>query len=154
MAVVHNLMAAQVYPVYNGSGSTLSKGAALRFSGTNYNVADPVPGTGVTSSIPGVTTCNAYEENFLGVAMEDIPTSSWGLACFQGKCQVRMAASQTGSVGNTGLSDASGNIVVSAAAGAIKHCIFLEDPDSSATAGDLKWAYVDTRGGALGVCAA
>ena len=104
---MYELTARQVRIAYNNSGSTISKGIAVEFmTGSSAIVAKPdaTPTAAGTINVLAVQAMdNAYEQNFIGVALEDIDDGKEGRICVWGECDVLLSSSASAVVAGDAL---------------------------------------------------
>lgn len=139
--------------LYNNSGSAVSQGCLVSYSGTVSNVEDPIPepalgkknmlsnqatrATAVTRPVMGIalyggTTANAP----VAVALEDIANGSWGYVACAGICDVRVGISSNITAGDYLIGTAGGTLLedtTSVTATTIIHARALEATITSGT---------------------
>jgi hypothetical protein len=97
-AMIAHDFATDVVSMYNASAGSISKGiGVMRLPNTSQtvpNAANPhSPVSCVRGIVPATASINEHQHNFLGVALEDIPASTFGCICIGGPCQIKIGTS-------------------------------------------------------------
>ena len=134
-------VAAQQYaPVirefYNASGSTISKGYAVRFGTSVVTVAAPVDEADATIDVLTIQVANDAEELVIGIAAEDIPDGTRGKVVVGGRFdEANLASGQSIAVGDRLVTNASGQLIEGDGS---EKCVIAFALEAKTTAGALK----------------
>lgn len=158
--------------LYNNSGTAISKGCLVTWSGSVSSVEDPIPepalgkkpqldnqsarSTGTTRPVLGIQLHAGSTVNHpIGVAVDDISDGEWGLIATKGPVDVRITASQNIAAGDYLVGTAGGVFkedATSVTAVTVIHAMALEATITSGTcAAALITAQLNIpSGGAMG----
>lgn len=139
--------------LYNNSGTAISKGCLVTWSGTVSNIEDPIPdlsggvrpmltnqatrSEALTRPVMGIALkADSLYNHPLGVAVDDIGVTSWGLVATKGPVDVRIGISSNIAAGDYLVGTAGGKFIedtTSVTATTVIHAMALEATITSGT---------------------
>lgn len=136
--------APDIIMMYNASGATISKGYAVARQVPGTVVAVPDPGQedgGATTNVFSIQKVPAAgsgeEQNFIGIAYEDIANGSWGPVCVGGPCKAITGDDITTTVGGAvNVGPTAGTFTAATTPYAIVNCLTFSS-SSVAALGEL-----------------
>ena len=165
--------APEVALLYNPSGTAINRGEAVKWQGRDvtsvYSMKWPEPDDSAgqrpeisgqssrtvgTRGVPGVVKASSrvLYGDICGIAMEDIPASSWGHVCMSGVTDAKLKASVTVTAGQA-LTVTSGAVfaglsAANAATATVIHAMALE-ACTAGTSGGYVSVFIPPRAGPL-----